>query len=186
MFSSYINLKTQHFCNGNFSIVPIRFQDRYDIMRWRNEQLYHLRQQKPLTEDNQDIYFNTVVAPLFTVPYPAQMLFSYLENNCCIGYGGLVHINWIDRNAEVSFIIDTALEENHFEYHWINYLNLIEQVAFQELDLHKIYTFAFDLRPHLYTVIEKAGFVAEARLKEHCCFEGKFIDVVIHGRYNAL
>ena len=45
-----------------------------------------------------------------------SVLFNYLHNGKCIGYGGLVHINWIDKNAEVSFIMDTELEENYFEF----------------------------------------------------------------------
>ena len=39
------------------SMVPIRFKDRYEIMKWRNEQIYHLRQQVPLTKESQDNYF---------------------------------------------------------------------------------------------------------------------------------
>jgi hypothetical protein len=35
-----------------------------------------------------------------------SLLFSFLKNGECIGYGGLVHINWIDQNAEISFMID--------------------------------------------------------------------------------
>ena len=77
-------------------------------MRWRNEQMYHLRQSKPLTEADQDRYFDEVVSQLFDQEQPEQILFSFLEGEKCIGYGGLVHINWGDRNAEVSFIMDTS------------------------------------------------------------------------------
>jgi RimJ/RimL family protein N-acetyltransferase len=152
------------------------------IMQWRNEQIYHLRQVKPLTEDAQNNYFNHVVSKLFEQEHPDQILFSYLEDGKCIGYGGLVHINWNDRNAEISFIINTELEKNSFKKHWGIYLDLLEQVAFDELGLHKIYTYAFDLRPHLYEAIEEKRYVKEAVLKEHFLFNGEFIDVVIHGK----
>ena len=46
---SYKVLNNQVFKSGVFSIVPIRFEDRIDIMKWRNEQIYHLRQDIPLT-----------------------------------------------------------------------------------------------------------------------------------------
>ena len=59
---SYKVLKNQTFVDGSFSIAPIRFEDSMAIMQWRNEQLYHLRQQKPLTIEDQNNYFNTVVA----------------------------------------------------------------------------------------------------------------------------
>jgi RimJ/RimL family protein N-acetyltransferase len=181
---TYKALNKQIYSEGIYSIVPIRFEDRMDIMQWRNEQIYHLRQSQPLTLQDQDNYFNNNVNQLFEVEKPNQLLFSYLENDKCIGYGGLVHINWIDKNAEISFIIETALEKNHFQEHWINYLGLIEQLAFEQLGLHKVFIFAFDLRPHLYTAIEIAEYKKEAVLKDHCFFQNRFIDVIIYSKIN--
>ncbi len=178
--TKYPFLENNEFSCGEYSIVPIRYEDRMDIMKWRNEQIYHLRQKKPLTVEQQNNYYNNVVRKIFDEQQPNNILFSYLKNDKCIGYGGLVHINWIDKYAEISFIMDTELEENEFEQHWVTYLGLIEKVAFDELGLHKIFTYAFDLRPHLYKAVEQAGFVKEAVLKEHCFFEGAFKDVVIH------
>lgn len=184
MKSSYkcLRQQVQHF--GRFELVPIRYEDRFAIMKWRNEQIYHLRQAHPLTEDDQQRYFDNVVAKLYDNPQPDQILFSYLENGLCIGYGGLVHINWIDNNAEVSFIMDTRLEKEFFATHWSNYLTMLKEVAFNDLGLHKIYTYAFDLRPHLYEVLETNGFTREATLKEHCFYNGKYKDVVIHSIWN--
>lgn len=169
-------------CIDNFSIVPIRFEDRFDIMRWRNEQMYHLRQSQILTEENQHAYFDKVIQPLFNQEKPEQILFSYLRGNECIGYGGLVHINWIDRNAEISFLINTKLETSEFFMHWSNFLELIEFIAYGELKFHKIYTYAFDLRPHLYDVLEKKGFTKEAVFKEHVLYNEEYKDVIIHSK----
>lgn len=184
MMSAYKCLKQQIFQNGAHSLVPIREQDKYDIMRWRNEQLYHLRQVKPLTKDDQDTYFENTIKKLFERENPEQVLFSYLENGSCIGYGGLVHINWADKNAEISFIINPELEKKLFEFHWKTYLGLIEEIAFGELNMHKIFTYAFDLRPLLYKAVESAGYVSEARLKEHMLFDDRYVDVLIHSKFN--
>ncbi len=186
MENHYKCLSKQCFELGEFSLIPIREEDSLLIMKWRNEQIYHLRQAKLLTEIDQKHYFDTVVSKLFEQHKPNQILFSFLKNSQCIGYGGLVHINWIDRNAEISFIMETSLEKDFFEHHWRNYLSLIEEVAFEDLKLHKIFTYAFDLRPHLYPIIIKNGFKEEARLKEHCYFEGRFIDVLIHSKYENI
>ena len=183
--SSYKVLHKQKFESGNFSLIPIRFEDRLDIMKWRNEQIYHLRQKKPLTIENQDIYFKTIISNLFDQEQPNQILFSFLENNNLIGYGGLVHLNWFDKNAEISFIMNTDLEKFRFEDVWKAYLKLIEKVAFEELKFHKIFTYAFDLRPNLYPVLISAGFKEEAHLDQHCFYEGKYIDVVIHSKMNS-
>ncbi|WP_186758632.1 GNAT family N-acetyltransferase [Echinicola salinicaeni] len=179
---SYKALDKQVFRLGEYQIVPIRFEDRFDIMKWRNEQIYHLRQPQPLTKEGQDNYFVNVVSKLFDQEEPDQLLFSYLEGNECIGYGGLVHINWLDKYAEISFIMKTSLEKDCFEFHWASFLSMIEKVAFDQLGLHKIFTYAFDLRPRLYTALESQGFEKEAILKEHCFFESSFIDVVIHAK----
>jgi RimJ/RimL family protein N-acetyltransferase len=182
----YKCLSKQSYSLNEYQIVTIRDEDRYDIMQWRNEQIYHLRQSKPLDKESQDKYFDTVISKLFETENPNQILFSYLENGVCIGYGGLVHINWIDKNAEISFIMNTNLEVNRFHEIWIAYLTLIEKVAFDELQLHKVFVYAFDLRPHLYEVLKDSNYFKEAILIEHCFYNNKFIDVIIHSKINNL
>jgi len=181
--NSYKVLNNQVYTKDNFSIVPIRYEDRLDIMKWRNEQMYHLRQAKPLTIKDQDDYFENVVSKLFEAEKPNQLLFSFLKNGEFVGYGGLVHINWIDKNAEISFIMNTALEKDDFHANWTKYLSLIEKVAFEDLKFHKIFVYAFNLRPHLYTALEGSGYIEDARLKEHCFFDNKFIDVLIYSKF---
>ena len=183
---SYKVLNEQIFTKDNLKIVPIRYEDRLDILKWRNEQIFHLRQSKPLTIEDQENYFTTKVAQLFEQELPNQLLFSYLKDDLCIGYGGLVHINWIDKNAEISFIMNTELEKENFQFHWKIFLGLIEELAFQELKFHKIFTYAFDLRANLYSAIESCGFNKEATLNEHCLFNGKYKDVIIHSKINKL
>ena len=90
----YKCLKKNNFSIGKYKIIPIRFKDRIDIMNWRNEQMYHLRQQNKLRIEDQNNYFENVVMKLFNLKNPDQILFSYISENKCIGYGGLVHINW--------------------------------------------------------------------------------------------
>jgi RimJ/RimL family protein N-acetyltransferase len=180
----YNCLGQNEFQKGSFKIIPIRYEDRFNIMKWRNEQTYHLRQDKLLTEVDQDAYFNNIITKLFKEDEPSQILFSFMNGEKCIGYGGLVHINWIDKNAEISFIMKTDLETKYFEIYWSNFLNLIEKVAFCNLSFHKIYTYAFDLRPKLYNVLINSGYNEEARLVEHCSFSNKFIDILIHSKFN--
>ncbi len=181
---NYIVLKQQIFESGEYSIVPIRDEDKYFIMNWRNEQMYHLRQSSLLTREMQEAYFEKIINSLFENLQPDQILFSYLHKEVCVGYGGLVHINWVDKNAEISFLMNTKLESESFEIHWSNFLKLIEHVAFDELSLHKIYTYAFDLRPKLYKILEVNNFVQEARLNQHSYFNNNFIDVLIHAKIN--
>lgn len=169
---------------GNYSIVPIRSEDRYSIMDWRNEQIYHLRQKDKLTKIDQDAYFENVISKTFDEKYPDQILFSFLEGSKCIGYGGLVHINWEDKNAEISFIIETSLEALYFEKHWATYIKLIEEVAYKDLKLLKIFVYAYDLRPRLYSVLERENYFLDARLTKHCIYNNNLIDIVIYSKLN--
>lgn len=182
---TYKCLQINEFQTGNFKLVPIRDEDKYAIMRWRNEQIDILRQKQPLTKEQQENYFATVVSGLFMQEKPQQLLFSFLENDILIGYGGLVHIDWINQNAELSFLVATELEAVRFEEYWCRYLDLIEKIVFEQLNFHKVYTYAFDLRPKLYLVLEQNNFFKEAVLREHCRFDDIFINVVIHSKINS-
>ena len=155
-------------------------------MKWRNEQMYHLRQEKILTENDQEAYFQNIIHPSFKEEKPAQILFSFLKNEKCIGYGGLVHINWQSHQAEVSFIMATELEADNFETNWVTFLHLLEKVAFTDLYLNSLFTYAYDLRPQLYKAIENAGFQQTKRLEKEQLVEGKLVDVVIHTKNNPL
>ena len=174
----YIVLNKQEYIFKNFSLVPIRDMDKFKIMNWRNEQLYHLRQKEKLTKKDQINYFKNTILKLFNDYQPSQILFSFLENNICIGYGGLVHINWNDKNAELSFIIDTKLEKKEFSKHWKIFLNLIEKVAFEQLNFFKLYTYAYDLRPKLYKVLEDNGYIKEKEINDS---PNK---IIIHSKYH--
>lgn len=180
----YKNLNRNQYKNGEFEIFPIRSEDRFEILKWRNEQIYHLRQNKELTSKDQDKYFKNVVDKLFDQEFPDQILFSFLKSGELVGYGGLVHINWIDMHAEISFIMETKLEKDNFVKFWMEFLKLIETVAFEDLKFHKIFTFAFDLRPLLYDALTLSGFGLDGKLTEHSMFDGKYLDVIIHSKLN--
>jgi RimJ/RimL family protein N-acetyltransferase len=176
---NYKCLNTQEFVSGEYKIVPIRLIDRFNIMNWRNEQMYHLRQNHPLTVEDQEIYFSNVVSKLFDKNHPNQILFSLLENENLIGYGGLVHLDWEKKSGEISFLISTELESNFFEKFWSLFLQLIEQVAFNVLKFNKIYTYAYDLRPRLFVCLEKANYKLESIIEE------PNNRIIIHSKYNT-
>jgi RimJ/RimL family protein N-acetyltransferase len=184
--ASYNFLHKQEITTGEYTIVPIRYEDRLAIMKWRNEQMYHLRQEKILTENDQEAYFQNIILPSYKEKTPAQILFSFLQNEKCIGYGGLVHINWQSNEAEVSFIMATELEADNFETNWVTFLHLLEKVAFNDLYLSTLFTYAYDLRPHLYKALENAGFQQTKRLEKEQLVDDKLVDVVIHTKKNPL
>ncbi len=180
MQRKYKCLSQQEFTHESCKLVPIRDEDKYTIMQWRNEQIDILRQKEPLTKEKQEKYFEDVVAKLFEQKQPNQLLFSFLENDILIGYGGLVHIDWESRNAEISFITETKRNSDtkQFINDWNNYLRIIKKVAY--LNLIKIYTYAYDIRPNLLPILIENGFIEEARLKNHITIDNKWYDILIH------
>jgi hypothetical protein len=180
----YKFISKQIYSLNEYQIVPIRDEDRYKIMQWRNDQIYHLRQSKPLDKDEQDRYFNFVIAKLFEKENPDQILFSYLQNGNCIGYGGLVHINWIDKNAEISFLIDSSHEHFFFKLHWGIFLRLIEIVAFSSMNFKKIFTYAYNIRPKLFEVLNEYNYIKEAELSDHILINGTLEIILINSKFN--
>src|SRR5207237_887256 len=51
------------------------------------------------------------------------------------------------------------------------------------LRFNKIYTYSYDLRPQLYTILKKSNFFEEKRLKNHISIKGQTYDVLIHSYF---
>lgn len=178
----YKCLNKNIFSAQGYKLVPIRDEDKFKIMDWRNEQIDILRQSTPLSKEQQENYFKNTVDPLFDQEKPGQILWSFLLEDKLIGYGGLVHINWGNKTAEISFLSETSRSKNRetFVADWFNYLTILKEIAAQELRFNKIFTYAYDTRPALYIALEKAGFKETERIKHGASEKGIQADVVIH------
>jgi len=168
--------------SGNFELVPIRDEDKYAIMQWRNEQINILRQNSILSIADQENYFKNVIDPLFIHKNPKQLIFSFLESGQLIG---LVHIDWEKKSAEVSFLTETCRNESAelFIEDWITYLELIKLLADRYLNFKNIFTYAYDIRPNLYIALEKSGFKETQRIKNGIEINNELKDIVIHHVY---
>jgi RimJ/RimL family protein N-acetyltransferase len=180
MKDGYIILDKKKYTEEGYSLVPIRWEDRYKIMQWRNDQMYHLRQQTILTKLDQDKYFNDVISFLFDQESPKQLLFSFLKDGECIGYGGLVHLDWDKKTAEISFLINTSLEKTYFKKLWSLFLIMIEKIAFKDLGFLKIYTFSYDLRPQLYELLAAQEYLEVKRLVKEKLVDNQWVDGLFH------
>jgi hypothetical protein len=179
----YKCLNQQRYQVNDYTLIPIREQDKMPIMEWRNAQIDVLRQDRLLTVADQDNYFKNVVLPLFDQEWPKQLLFSFLYKGELIGYGGLVHIHWGDKRAEVSFLLDNKRVASNelYKAEFSVFLTLLKQVAFNDIMFNRLYTETFDIRPFHISILEENGFVPEGRMREHVLIEGKYYDSLIHG-----
>ena len=170
------------FIKNDYELVPFRRIDLMKIRKWRNRQMEVLRQKKKISKSDQKNYFKAFIKPTFKQSNPIQLLFSFLLNRKCIGYGGLVHINWEDQRGEVSFLIDNerAINKEMYKQDFINFLDLLKIIAFKELRFNRIFTETFDIRDFHISILEEAGFKLEGRMKEHVFINGSFVDSLIH------
>lgn len=153
------------------------------IKKWRNEQIEILRQNIPLTDNDQQNYYSKIIKPAIIAEKPKIIIFSFMNKGKCIGYGGLTNIDWFSKRAELSFLAETKRSKNLklYKRDFYVFLNLIMNVSFNELGLNRVYTETFDIRPFHIKILEKFGFKLEGRMKKHAFVNNSFFDSLIHG-----
>ena len=177
----YIILKGFRGSFRGYELTSIRMEDAETIMKWRNEQMSALRQSAPLTPSEQKNYFDNVVKPSLSQKQPDLILLRFTFENSLIGYGGLVHIDWGNQRAEVSFLLETERGKDTFQYgrDCSVFLNLLMRCAFDTLDLNKIYTYSYSHRSFHVNAVEASGFRRDGVLREDTKVDGEWVDAVI-------
>lgn len=118
------------------------------------------------------------------VDCPTNILLAIRLDGKLIGYGGLVHISWQDKRAEVSFLLepDKADAHPHYAGTFAHYLHTVSELAFTDLQFNRLFTETWSTRSVHIQALESAGFVREGVMKEHTIQDGVYTDSVIHGR----
>lgn len=176
-------LKKNNYSTNEISVCCLRYEDIMPIRDWRNSQIKFLRQTKNITKIEQENYYKNVVTKEHSKVNPDQILFSILKKSVCIGYGGLVHIDWDNKNSEISFLLKPELNGNKDSYskYFCEFLNLIEKIS-KEIGLHKIYTFGFDIEEFRFSPLKKKNFLLEVKLKKHVLIEKKLKDILVYSK----
>ena len=180
---SYHCLSRDTYRKGDHALTVWREGDIESVRRWRNDQIDVLRQKAPLSEAQQVAYYRDRIVPTFAQAEPPQILFSYLEREQLVGYGGLVHIDWEVRRGEVSFLMETrrASDAKRYVDDFRAFLELLAAIAFGELRFTRLTTETFDIRPVHVQALESFGFRAEGRLRAHVLVRGRPVDSLVHG-----
>ena len=172
-------------CLGDdtLSIRAIREEDIESVRLWRNAQMDVLRQSEPISSEAQVRYFTEKVWPEQALREPAQVLLAIERQGVLIGYGGLVHIAWVHRRAEVSFLLDPSRTTDLTRYRsdFLAFLQLVKTLAFDDLKLQRLYTETYAIRQHHLSVLEAADFRLEGTLRQHVIIDGRPVDSLFHG-----
>ncbi len=169
--------------HGPHAIAALQPDEIEDVRQWRNAQMDVLRQARPISPAEQTAYFKRAIWPQLASPQPDNILLGYHENGALIGYGGLVHMDWPARSAEVSFLLDPRLpgpisrEQDLF----IAFLGLVKTLTFKDLALVRLTTETYAIRPAHVRTLEAAGFALERRVQDQAEIDGRQVDSLFHG-----
>lgn len=170
-------------CSG-YEVRGVERADMEPIRRWRNAQLPVLRQVSPLSEAEQQCYFEESVLPTFDDPRPRQLLLTLLHDGERVGYGGLTKLDWESLRAELAFVVspERAAEPECYERDFRAFLVLVvDGVALGDLGLHRVFAETYDVRPHHIAILESFGFVREGRMRDHTRIDSRYVDSLLHG-----
>ncbi len=169
--------------DGWLTLRAVDPSDIEQIRNWRNAQMNVLRQTEEITKEAQISYFEKNIWPELNLFNPRQILLVIESNGQLIGYGGLVHISWIYRRAEISFLLKPELEQDRafLKNCFSHFLKLIHKLAFLDLKLNRITTETYAYRSDHIDVLESSGHQVEGVLKEHVFVNGTPMNAIVHG-----
>ncbi|WP_340120095.1 GNAT family N-acetyltransferase [Pelagibius sp. 7325] len=169
--------------DGRYAVRAVEPQHIEAIRCWRNAQIDVLRQSAPIASPQQAAYYAREIWPDKDAAEPRNILLIYLEDGRPIGYGGLVHIAWEHRRAEVSFLLDPAVARGDAELAdlFARFLTLMKTLAFEDLGLARLHTETYALRLVHIATLEACGFRREGRLRGHVWINGQPVDSLLHG-----
>jgi len=151
------------------------------IKKWRNAQMEILRQWKPLTDYNQEKWFQEISESNNQVIF-SIIIFNKGNIKKFIGYCGLVNIDHINKKAELSFLVDPerVTKRKIYKEDFVSALNAICNYGFNQLNLNKIFTETFCFRKYHIEILKEYGFKKEGILRENQYINGKYCDSIIH------
>jgi RimJ/RimL family protein N-acetyltransferase len=107
-----------------------------------------------------------------------------LEDNLLIGIAGLVYVSWIIRSADISMYI--GHEELYIDDHGYaeETARLLSHYAFDNLNLHKVWTELYEYDEKKITLFTKLGFERDGTLRDNCYEDGRYWNSYIYSLLN--
>ena len=172
--------------DDNIALRPVERSDLEQLRQWRNdpEIRQRTREWKALTSQDQERWFERITGPhrtdhMFVVTRSTHgLLAGVIEIERVIGVIGLCGWNMHDRHAEISFYMGDKTQRG--KGYMKNALAMLIDWGFQQ-GLHRIWAEVYDFNIPSVKLLEKLGFAAEGRQREHVFREGRFVDSLIMG-----
>ena len=162
----------------NSFLSPLLEEDLTSIKNWRNEQMDVLRQNVPLTDEDQKNWFAKIQKD------KQQVIFAIISGDELIGYCGITYIDHDNLRGEISFVLKTGVSDEDYKMIFLEVLDMLKTYAFDILKLHKLFTETYNFRGFHIGILEEFGLNRDGRYKDHIFHKGKYYDSLIHSLIN--
>lgn len=159
---------------------PITLEDGPTIVKWRNTPKVreHCLHQKPITIESNKAFFHQFVE----TGWYQQFIVERIDEDFGVASYPIatVYLKDIDRtNKRCELCIFTSDDEEWNTVSQSIAVKMLLQKAFDELGMHKVYSYAFYKFMNEASLLKRAGFTTEAILKDEAVnAEGEYEDIV--------
>ena len=173
---SYENI----FLKGNqFHLRTLTVSDAEgNYKKWLNDQeivQFNSHGRFPMTTEKLIAYINSTSSSTNTI----VLAIIDTNTNSHIGNISLQSINWIDRNAEIAFLLG---EKSFWGKGIMNEAgSILLDHAFNVLNLHRVYCGTSEENIGMQKLAEKLGMVKEGKRKEAIFKNGNYYDIIEFG-----
>lgn len=165
--------------NENLILRPICSEDKDMFLIWHNDP--DMREKIggifPFTE-----YTYRQICKGDETDTPPNIWFALCLDDHMIGIVGLHNIRYVQRNAEIAFLIGE--HKYRKKGYGVKALALLEKYAFCTLGLHRIYAYIYSDNIASISLVEKCHFCKEGILHEANYWNGKYRDVYVYAKLN--
>lgn len=112
-------------------------------------------------------------------PNMKGFVIAHKETREYIGQIDLIGIDWKNRTSLIGIVIGNS--ENHCKGYGQEAIKILQNFAFEELNLHKLELEVHAYNEKAYNCYKKCGFVEEGRKRENFYINGKYTDTVFMG-----
>ena len=159
---------------------PVSLQDGPNIVKWRNTPTVssHCLNQKPITLESNEAFFHEHVE---TGHYQQFIVERIDEDFGVASYPiATAYLKDIDKtNKRCELCIFTSDDQEWNTESQSIAVKLLQEKAFQDLGMHKVYSYVFYKFLDEAELLKSAGFTSEAILKEEAInTSGKYEDIV--------
>lgn len=153
-------------------LQPLSLDDLPHVMTWVNDRevmQYFALRQETITEDEERRYLGALVAS------PNDRAFSVFDGDTYVGQCSVNQIYWPARNGRLFLVVRRELQGRGYG---TAALRRLMALAFEELDLHKLWLIVRRDNRRAQALYVRLGFDFEGLLTDEYCVAGTYYDMV--------